>query len=442
MTSVPRATDLTSASATALARAIRERRVSSRDVVEAHLRRVEQVNARLNAVAQLDGDVALEAARAADEALARGEPPGPLHGVPFTVKDWIEAEGLVCAAGFEERRDFVPKRDATVVARMRAAGAVLLGKTVDTSRNAVYGPCYNPYDLSRTPGDSSSGEAAIVAAGGSPLGLGSDSGGSIRFPAHCCGVAGLKPSAGRVPLTGHFPRIGALSDPRTQIGPIARFVEDLALALPVIAGVDWRDPGVAPVPLGEAADVQLEGLRLAWYAHDEAVSTTPETVETVQAAVAVLSDAGAVAEEGRPPRIEESLEITRAYWRRTRSAAWNEWRPGRETTMTGDEIERSIFEWERLQRAFLAFMERFDLIVCPAAPGPAGPHGEPRDTDFVYTLPYSLTGWPCAVVRAGTSPEGLPIGVQVVARPWRDDVAVAAAHRIESALGGWQPAPL
>ncbi len=267
--------DLTCASASSLARAIREREVSSGEVVEAHLRRIEAVNPRLNAVAQLTADAARKEAQAADDALARGELRGPLHGVPFTVKDWIETAGVVCAAGIKERRDFVPKRDATVVTRMRAAGAILLGKTIDGVNNPVYGPASNPYDLARMPGASSAGEAAIIAAGGSPLGLGSDSGGSIRYPAHCCGVAGLKPSAGRVPLTGHFPRIDHLSDPRTQIGPLARHVEDLALALEVIAGVDWRDPSVAPVPLGDWRAVELRGLRVATFTAFEGASCTP-----------------------------------------------------------------------------------------------------------------------------------------------------------------------
>jgi amidase len=433
-------TELTTASATGLAAMIRERQVSSRDVVEAHLRRIDEVNAKLNAVVQLTAHAALAEARAADATLTRGDAVGSLHGVPFTVKDWIETAGVVCAAGIVERRDYAPKRDATVVARMRAAGAIMLGKTLDGEKNDVYGPGRNPHDTTRSPGGSSSGEAAIIAAGGSPLGLGSDSGGSIRYPAHCCGVGGLKPTTGRVPLTGHFPRIGALSDPRTQIGPLARTVDDLALALRVIAGVDWHDPSVVPVPLGEVSEVSLRGLRVAFYAGYEGASPSPETVDAVRAAVAALTDAGAVAEEALPPRIEEAFQITTAYWGRTRSAAWNEWTPGRESTMTADEVERSIFAWERLQRAFLGFMERYDVIVCPAAPGPAPLQGEVRETDFVYTVPFSLTGWPVVVVRAGTSPERLPLGVQVVAARWRDDVALAAARRIEAAPGPW-PAP-
>ncbi len=211
---------LCSLSATELAHMIRQREVSSFDVVDAYLSRIADVNPRLNAVVQIAPD-ARERARAADAALAQGGSIGPLHGVPFTVKDWIEAEGLICAAGFAERSQFLPKRDATVVARMRAAGAILLGKTNVNDGAPVYPRPNNPYDLARSPGGSSSGEAVIIAAGGSPLGLGSDSGGSIRLPAAWCGVAGLRPTSGLVPNTGHFPRIGSMHDPRTTIGPIA-----------------------------------------------------------------------------------------------------------------------------------------------------------------------------------------------------------------------------
>jgi amidase len=435
-------TDLTSRSATSLARAIREREVSSREVVEAHLQRIEAVNPQLNAVVQLTAERALERACAADDALARGETWGPLHGLPFTVKDWIETSDAICAAGIPERANLVPKHDATAVARLRATGGIMLGKTIDGVNNPVYGPASNPYDLARMPGASSAGEAAIIAAGGSPLGLGSDSGGSIRYPAHCCGVAGLKPSAGRVPLTGHFPRIDYLSDPRTQIGPLARHVEDLALALPIIAGPDSIDASVAPVPLGDWRAVELRALRVATFTEFEGASCTDETASAVREAARSLAAAGASVEEALPARIEESWSITQGHWKRVRSYSWNEWRTASEHALSADEIERHIFEMGRLQRAMLPFMERFDLLLCPVAPGPARLKSEGESAlEYVYTLPFSLTGWPCVALRGGTSPEGLPIGVQVVGGPWRDDVALAAANAIEGALGGWQPPP-
>lgn len=431
--------ELTYLSTTTLARAIREKQLSAREVVEAHLRRIEIVNPKLNAVAQLIAETALREAAEADDAVARGDSLGPLHGVPFTVKDWIETAGVICAAGSLERKEVVPRRDATVVARMRAAGGIMLAKTIDGHDNAVYGHPNNPYDLTRTPGGSSSGEAAIIAASGSPIGLGSDSGGSIRYPAHCCGIAGLKPTNGRVPLTGHFPKINALSDPRTQIGPMARYVEDLALVIPIISGPDYCDPSVIPMPLEDWGIVTLGGLRIATFTEFPGASSTTETVATIHAVAKALSEAGAQLEEEVPPRIDESLDITHAYWRRVESYSWNDWRPDKpKHSLTPDEIERSIFEWDRLRRAFLAFMRGYDAILCPVAGAPAG-HGAAAETEFIYTLPFSLTGYPCVAVRAGTSPEGLPIGVQLIARPWRDDVALAVAGEIETRAGGWKP---
>ncbi len=429
------------ASATTLARRIRDREVSSEEVVEAHLQRIANVNQRLNALVQIAAEQALGQAREADAALAQGRPLGPLHGVPFTVKDWIDAAGLRCTGGDPEFRDRVPAEDATVVARMRQAGAILLGKTNVMVDNPVYGRANNPYNLGYSTTGSSSGEAALIAAGGSPLGLGSDSGGSIRQPAHACGVVGLKPTTGRVPLTGHFPFICAMTDPRTVIGPLARFVEDLALTLPILAGVDWKDPSVVPMSLADWRAVDLPGLRVATYTHHAGAEPTPETAETCRKAAGLLSGLGARVEETLPPRIEEAAPITRRYWQRAESASADEYVAGGEIQLTSLEMEQHLFEWDRFRRALVGFMEAFDVILTPAAEQPAAPHGAEGGW-IPYTLPYSLTGWPCVVVRAGTSPEGMPIGVQVVARPWREDVALAVAHAIEGAFGGWQPPEL
>lgn len=433
-------TDLTALSAAALAAAIRAREVSALAVVEAHLARIAAVNPRITAVVQLDAERALAAARAADASLARGDACGPLHGVPFTVKDVIEAAGLPCAAGLPERAGVIPKQDATVVARLRAAGAILLGKTnvppggggIECD-NALYGRTNNPYDLQRTPGGSSGGEAAIIAAGGSPLGLGSDSGGSIRFPAHNCGIAGLKPTTGRVPATGAG-HAGDVSDVRTVVGLLARSVQDLALAFPLIAGPDWQDASVVPVQLGDPDAVGLKELRVAYYTEDGVSLPTAETAAAVHAAAGVLADAGATVEEQVPPRSAECWEITQGVWR---------WHRG-ETTAA--EYARVLWRWGRLRSRMIGIMQERDAIVCPVAATPAVRHGETADymqaTLISYTILYSLTGWPAVVVRAGTSPEGLPIGVQVVACPWREDVALAAARQIEAALGGWQPPSL
>jgi amidase len=374
--------------------------------------------------------------------LRDGTSVGPLHGVPFTVKDWIETVDLPCAAGFEERRNYVPKRDATTVARMREAGAILLGKTKPGNDDKVYPRANNPYDMARTPGGSSAGEAAIIAAGGSPLGLGSDSGGSLRWPAHCCGIATLKPTYGLVPNTGHFPRISPMSDPRTVIGPMARSVADLSLALAIIAGIDMRDPGVVPVALETPSAVGLRGLRVAVYTQMPGARPSAATVAATLAAAKALAGQGMAVEEATPPRLEESLPITVAYWSRERSTSLTEWAPGGPGTVTASEIERSLFAWDRFRRSMLGFMESYDAIVCPVAETAAPLNETPTTGEtFVYTLPYSLTGYPVAVVRAGASVEGLPIGVQVVAKPWKDHVAIAVAACIEEASGGWQAPP-
>jgi amidase len=439
-------TDLIFQTAADLGAAIREKRVSSAEVVDAYLAHIYDVNPKLNAVVQVTADNARRRAKEMDESLARGEIAGPLHGVPFTAKDWLDTDDAICAAGLPQAKDRRPERDATVVARMRAAGGVLLGKTFDGvtgALNTIYGTCRNPYDLERTPGESSSGEASIVAAGGSPVGLGSDSGGSIRYPAHCCGVAGLKPSAGRVPLTGHFPRLDSTVDTRTQIGPLARSVEDLALALSIIAGPDGRDPGVAPVPLGDWRDVDMRGLRVATFEEFAKAKPDAATRAAVRDACRALSDAGATIEESVPPRIDEAWDITMMYWARVESASLTEWTPPREHTLTAEQIERGMFAWGRLKREFLSWVQSYDAVVCPTAPSSAMLLSDKHDPKpFVFMLPFSLTGWPVVVVRAGTSDNGMPIGVQVAARPWRDDLALAAARQIEVSLGGWQRPPL
>jgi amidase len=430
---------LTSASATSLARLIAGREVTARDVVETHLRRIEAVNGDVNAVVQLDAERALAAADAADGAVARGEPLGPLHGVPFTVKDTIAAAGIEMAMGAPERVGVVATDDATAVARVKAAGGILLGKTncpvygggIETD-NPVYGRSSNPYDLTRTPGGSSGGEAAIIAAHGSPCGLGTDSGGSVRLPAHFCGLASLKPSAGRVPLTGVLDDegpLGTLGDPRTQIGPLARSAEDVALLLRVVAGPDGSDGGVAPVPLGDPGEVDLRGLRVAVQTDNRLAAPTPETIAAVGAAADALAAAGAAVAEARHPDggHELTIEVWRSYGEGVGAA----------------ELWRLLRRWDDFRGRMLAFAARYDLLVCPVFPGPARLHGTmnvPGERDPTsWTTPHSLTGWPAATVRAGTSPEGLPIDVQLVAGPWRDDVALAAALRVERELGPWPP---
>lgn len=461
--------EITYASATAIAQAIRDRQVSALEVVEAHLRRIEAVNPALNAVVQVVAARARLEAQAADQALARGDLRGPLHGVPMTIKDSLDTAGVISTGGTKGRAALVPDQDATVVARLRAAGAILLGKTntpeltlSGETDNLVYGRTNNPYDLERTPGGSSGGAGAIIASGGSPFDIGSDTGGSIRLPAHFCGIAGLKPTSGRVPRTGHIVPFGmGAVDALTQLGPMARTVADLCLILPIIAGVDWQDPAIVPMPLGDPQAVPIAGLRVAMHTDNGIMAPTPETAAAVRAAAVALQEAGAHVEEERPAVLERTADLAnslsggdgRAWVRRLlRHAGTVEIHPllrqrfDEARALDVAEFTAVLEEVDRFRSAMLAFMEQYDVILCPTCAYPAPPHGllmtEAMRKGTSYTGAYNLTGWPGAVVRGGTSPEGLPIGVQVVARPWREDVALAVAQHLESVLGGWQPPAL
>jgi amidase len=300
---------------------------------------------------------------------------------------------------------------------------------VASPRTPVDGLTRNPFDRTRSVGGSSGGEAAIQAAGGSAIGLGSDSGGSLRVPAHYCGIATLKPTTGRVPNTGAFAHQGGLSDSRTQIGPLSRFVQDLASTLAVIAGPDGRDSGVVPMPLGDPAAVSLSGLRVAFYTDDGETATTPDTASAIREAAAALRQSGARVIERCPSNVtRDALELTRRYW------GWSD--------LDGGGTVRLLADWDRFRTNMLAFMDSVELILCPTAPTPAPLQGEGLETMFHYTLPYSLTGQPCVVVPSGRSGDGLPIAVQIVARAWREDQAVAAAQCIETTLGGWRQPPM
>jgi amidase len=455
-------------SASEQAKAIREKQISSEELVRACLERIGEVNPKLNAAVQLPAERALGQAREADRALAHREVRGPLHGVPFTLKDAIETEGVISTGGTLGRASYVPREDATVVKRLRAAGGVLLGKTncpefgwAWESDNLIYGRTNNPYDLTLSPGGSSGGESAIIAAGGSPFGLGSDAGGSVRFPAHCAGITAIKPTSGRVPRTGHFPGPGGLLDALWQIGPLARFVEDLSIVLPMIAGIDWRDPAIVPMPLGDAAKVDLKGLRVAFHTNNGIETPDRETIETVKNAAKALEASVAAVEEARPRDIEQTYEIYLGLFTADGGAGLEELLETAGTkkvhplTQRVLDLQRSQAEpvaafgilmgqWDAFRCSLLSFMENFDVILCPVCSFPGMVHGSTYDrlSAFSYTMTYNLTGWPAAVVRAGTSPEGLPIGVQIVARPWCEDVALAVAAKIQEALGGYQRPPL
>ena len=450
----------------AFANAIRQKEMSSREAVEACLERIGEVNPKLNAVVHLCADRAREEAKAADAALARGEVRGPLHGVPMTIKDSFDTAGVPSTWGTTGRKGFVPTRDATIVARLRAAGAILLGKTNTPeltlsfeTENLLYGKTSNPYDVTRSSGGSSGGAAATVASGGAPFDIGTDTGGSIRLPSHWCGIAGIRPTSGRVPRTGHAVDFGTIYDSTTTIGPMARSVDDLAMLLPIIAGPDGVDPTIVPAPLGDPAAIDPKTLRVAFFTDNGTAMPTTETQAAVRAAAKALADAGATVEEGRPEGIAEALEIfmlvftaDAGYGIRAMLEACGTKQASppvqgfldASPDTTASEVGRRIERWDRYRKTMNTFLARYDAIICPANAEPAMKHGffvEGLDK-FAYTMAFNLTGWPGAVVRCATSPEKLPIGLQVIARPWREDVSLALAKRLEEKFGGWQKPPL
>jgi amidase len=392
---------------------------TAEQAVEERLALLRAADRRIGGVAFFEDARARDDARALDRAFAADGPVGPLHGLPVTIKDWIDVEGFPCA-GETTDRSRRPRRDATVAARLRAAGAVVVAKTMP------WGDVAHPADPTRSVGGSSSGEAALVAAGASVLGIGSDSGGSIRLPASWAGACGLRPTAGRVPTTGHFPRIGPRSDGRTQIGPLASSIEALERALAVLAGADGRDPAAAPVPLLSSATVDLAGLHVAVTTGEGPWQATPHVAEAVRRAGAAIVAAGAVEVAWEFEWLAPAWDITGRYWSRARQ----------QPELTGADVMHELTDWDRYVHRYLAATTGIDLIVAPATSDTAplraaSTGGEP----YIHLLPASLVGAPALSLPVGAGSGGLPIGVQIVGRPWADQVVLAAGRVVEAAVG-------
>lgn len=455
-------------SAKQTAELIQQKKISAVEVAQIYLQQIETVNPQLNAIVQqTDPEQVIAQAKQADAKLANGEILGKLHGVPVTVKDMCNVKGFVSAAGCIGYRQHRPHEDATVVARLRTAGAIILGVTnvpefmaTFETDNDLYGRTNNPYDLNRTPGGSSGGEAAIIAACGSALGLGSDAAGSIRQPAHNTGIAGLKPTKGLIPFTGNIPSDGAglIADVATY-GPMARFVEDLIYTLPIIAGADEVDPDAVPVPLQNPTQVNFKNLRVAFYTDNKIAPTTSTIQKLIIDAAQMLAPEVAVMEEALPPELLTAYElITNLYFLngdqgqglrqsltdlgvKQPSKLLQEFltRAG-ECQFSVTEMYQKLEEVDRVRFEMYKFLKNYDVILAPVAATPAKLHSLSHKEwqDFSYTMPYNLTGWPAAVVRIGTSPEALPIGIQVIAKPWHDHVALAVAKKLEEIFGGWR----
>ena len=458
--------DLLFHSAAEIAAAIRNRTISAIEVVEMHLRQIERVNDDLNAVVCLTAEQALDAAKQADNRSLDDELP-PLYGVPITLKDSIDTAGVVTTYGTTGRRDFVPERNATVAERLLDAGAILLGKTNTPEftlggeiDNPVYGKTFNPYNLTHTPGSSSGGSAAIVAAGGAALDLGSDTGGSIREPANFCGLAGIKPTSGRVSRMGHALPFGCgLGDSLTTIGPLARSVDDLELALHLIAGPDGIDYTVSPTELKSSKTALAKPLRIAYYTDGNLGVLNEPIGQMVKDVATLFAEDGHSVVESIPDGVamaagvfSDLLNVDGAAWLRGLLAKAGTDRPGpnlakilkaaisAETPSTTTILKNLT----NLRSAAWQWMQSFDAIICPVQPYAALPHGDVLQLDGTTAAAwshmnfYNLTGWPAGVVRASTTSDGLPVGVQIVARPWREDVVLAMLKKIEIAFGGYQ----
>jgi len=470
-------------SATKLAGLIRAKKVSAVEAVDAFINRQLAVNDRLNAVVMNCYERARAEAKTADAKAARGEWSGPLHGVPITIKDSLDTEGVISTGATMGRQQYIPKKDATVVARVRKAGAILLGKTntpeftlgglggINAASNLLYGASHNPYDLSRSTAGSSGGAGAIVAAGGAAFDIGSDWGGSIRGPSHNNGIAGIKPTSVRVPRTGHIVDYGGIFDLWQQLGPMCRRVEDLALITPIISGPDFHDASCAPAPWLDPAKVELNKLKVAFAVDNGAVgnaATDEDTKKTVRQVATWLAAAVASVNEDQPKAVLADLAEARrklssgdggAFYQRL-ADKWGTKNisPQRKESMktakplTAAEMVEAWEQQDECKSRMLDWMKAYDVFICPVANKPAQPidasggaggGGGGAGGGWPYTGVFNCTGWPVVVVRSGSSADGkLPIGVQVVAAPWREDICLAVASYIEGKSGGWQRPPI
>src|ERR1700752_233835 len=448
--------ELVTESLATIAKMIRQREVSPVEVAEVHLERIARLNPALNAIVTIAPGV-VERARAAEAELLRGDEVGSLHGVPVTIKDTIDTAGLRTTSGSKVRIDYVPGKDAPAVARLKAAGAIVLGKTnaaemaMDyTADNPVFNRTNHPLDPSLTPGGSSGGEAVAIATCMSPGGIGSDLAGSVRIPAHFCGICGLKPTTGRVPGEMQFPpSIGPYSL-GAVIGPMARTVGDLRL----LFGVLSKDP------FGRSS-FYLRGSRVAWYTDDGVAPVTDETAKAVAAVARVLSDAGLIVDARRPPHIDRGNEMwlrvfsrasvvqLRSVYkgRESEGGSFVRWRLGTADATAPPTLDEYIAGWmerDRLREELLLWMETTPIIVAPVGATPAYPHdtlkvsvgGSTFGTfrAFSYSQTFSVFDLPVVTIPAGKSKEGLPIGVQIAGLPFAEETILAAAELVGKAL--------
>lgn len=460
--------EMTHLSAAKLAELIRARAVSPVEVLESYLRRIEELNPSLNTIVTVADDV-MESARRAEAAVMRGEELGALHGVPVTVKDTFDVAGLRSTSGSLLRAGRIAEHDAAAVAKLREAGAVILGKTnvpemalTYDSENAVFGRTNNPHDLARTPGGSSGGEAASIAASLSPVGLGSDLVGSIRIPAHFCGIFGLKPTAGTVSGEGHCPEMTGRLKEAASFGPLARNVEDLSLMFNVLSASSEE------TALAQLSCAELQSLRVAWYVYDGCVPVTEETKRAVESAARALSDAGVEVVEARPSGVERGAALwLERFSPDVLNAVRMVYRTEQDEEKAGTAVRALLSrarnssvkteagrlkideECARLRVSLMEWMSAHPFILAPVGAVPAFEHGTRKVrvgneeinvfNAFSYAQSFNTFNLPVVCIPAGRSREGLPIGVQLVGRPFSEKSLLRVARLLEEALGGYAP---
>ncbi|ESY83510.1 amidase [Mesorhizobium sp. LNHC221B00] len=445
-----------------LATAIAARKISAVEALDAHLAQIDSHNETVNAVVSLDREGARERAKKADAALVRGEALGPLHGVPFTLKDMHETAGMKTTVGFPLFADYVAQQDSPVVARLKAAGGVLMAKTNVASmlsdwqsNNPLFGRTSNPWNLERTSGGSSGGAAAAIAASMTPFDVGTDMQGSIRLPAAFCGVYGLKPTEHRVSLAGAFPNPGdAARSVRLMscVGPLARSVDDLCLIYRIIAGSDGRDTDLAPVPVEDMPKLDLKTLRIAFAPTFPGFPVTDDIGAAVENIAKQLQSAGATVEKAKLPKLDlhDDLAQGGALIGMMMEAAQPE--PPDEPTPVSRWFEalarrdRSILAWDQ-------FLEKHDALLCPVAMTTAFSHcesGTPikvdgKDQSYwmlpAYGAVFNYSGHPALSMPCGQDSDGLPIGLQLVGRRWSESRLLGIARAMMPLTGGFSRPP-
>jgi len=459
-----------------MAEQIRLKKISPIELVEAHLNRIEKLNPKLKAFVQVDSERALRQARNAEAAMARNDELGPLHGVPISIKSSIDVAGMRCEAGTRLRMGHIAQTDASLVARLRKAGAIILGVTNTPellmaweTDNLLYGCTNNPWDLSRTAGGSSGGEAAAIASGCSAGGVGSDGGGSIRVPAHFCGICGLKPTPGRIPATGHYPQSVGPFALLGVVGPMARTVADLKLLFEIMQGPDIGDPSAAPVPLRWTDRSSFKKTRIGYFEDDGRTPVTSETRSAVRKAAEALCHAGFEVVPFRPDGLEKARQL---WWNIFGLAGGmllgpltrgheSELSPilkefsgwvGAETPHTAQSLLDTWIDRDLVRMQIFEQMEKFPILLCPVASIPAFPHSERSWQVEGKTVKYldawsycewfNLLGMPAATVPVAQSSDGLPIGVQIIARPWQEELVLGMSEAVETARPGFIEPPI